>query len=95
MRVALDPSNNTGIARPPHADLARELCAPKWKVSGFVIQVESREEIVKRIGNSPDLASAYILALMDTPKRKKLQSARDAAGGWHDPNKSQPHDPYR
>lgn len=95
MREALDPSNNTGITLPPHPDLARELCAPKWKVSGFVIQVESRDEIVKRIGNSPDLASAYILALMDTPKRKKLQGARDAAGGWHDPYKSQPHDPYR
>lgn len=94
MREALDPSNNTGIALPPHAGLARELCAPKWKVSGFVIQVESREDIVKRIGNSPDLASAYILALMDSPKRKSLQGVRDASTGWHDPYKSQSHDPY-
>lgn len=93
-REALDPANNTGLALPPSKDLARELCAPKWKVSGFVIQVESREDIVKRIGNSPDLASAYILGLMDTPKRKKVQGARDASVGWHDPYKSQSHDPY-
>jgi hypothetical protein len=31
--------------------------------------VASREEILDKIGRSPDYASAYCLALMDTPKR--------------------------
>ncbi|MGZ3184379.1 MAG: terminase [Telluria sp.] len=94
MREALDPANNTGIALPPDRQLLLDLCAPTWEVSGFTIKVEGREEIVKRIGRSPDWASAYCLALMDTPKRKKLQGVRHASEGWHDPYKSQPHDPY-
>lgn len=67
-REALDPSNNTGIALPPSKQLLADLCAPKWELRGAVIKVEGREEIVKRLGRSPDLASAYILALIDTAK---------------------------
>lgn len=68
MREALDPANNTGICLPPDPRLLADFCAPLWKVQGKVIQVEGRDEIVKRIGRSPDFASAYILALKDTPK---------------------------
>lgn len=68
-REALDPANNTGICLPPNKQLLADLCAPTWKLSGSTIQVESRDGIIARIGRSPDLASAYCLALMDTPKR--------------------------
>lgn len=68
MREALDPANNTGICLPPDPRLLADLCAPLWQVSGKVIQVEGREAIVKRIGRSPDFASAYVLALIETPK---------------------------
>ena len=68
MREALDPTNNTGISLPKSDELLSDLTAPKWKVSGAKIQVQSRDEIVAEIGRSPDFASAYILALMDTPK---------------------------
>lgn len=94
MREALDPSNNTGIALPPDRQLLIDLCAPTWSVSGFTVKVESREDIVKRIGRSPDWASAYCLALIETPKRSKLRSVRDTAEHWHDPYKSKSHDPY-
>lgn len=95
MREALDPANNTGIALPPDRQLLVDLCAPTWAVSGFTVKVESRDDIVKRIGRSPDWASAYCLALIDTPKRSKLQqSARDQQRDWHDPYKSQTHNPY-
>jgi hypothetical protein len=73
MREALDPDNNTGIALPPDTQLLADLCAPTWSLSGTLIYVESREDIVKRISRSPDWASAYILALMDTPKNRELQ----------------------
>lgn len=69
MREALDPTNNTGICLPPSKELLADLCAPTWKLSSSSIKVESRDGIISRIGRSPDLASAYILALMDTPKR--------------------------
>lgn len=71
MREALDPTNNTGIALPPDPALLADLCAPTWELSGSTIQVASREQIITRIGRSPDFGSAYILALIDTPKRAR------------------------
>jgi len=67
MREALDPANNTGIALPDDPVLKADLCAPTWFMSGPLVQVESREAIVKRIGRSPDDGTAYVLALMDQP----------------------------
>lgn len=85
-REALDPSNNTGIALPPSSKLKADLTAPKWKLVGKKIVVESRDEIVKRIGRSPDYASAYILALIDTPKEAPAQEPEwrpyGGSGGW-------------
>jgi hypothetical protein len=75
MREALDPSNNTGIALPPDRSLFGDLCAPTWELQGSVIYVEGREQILKRIGRSPDWASAYILALIETPKRRNIDAA--------------------
>ena len=72
MREALDPTNNTGICLPPDKRLLADLCAPTWKLVGQTIAVASREEIIDKIGRSPDYASAYVLALMDTPKRSIL-----------------------
>lgn len=66
-RELLDPSNNHYVALPPGRDLEVELTAPKWTVKSGVIYVESREEIVKRIGRSPDRATAIILAAIRTP----------------------------
>ncbi len=103
MREALDPTNNTGIALPPDSQLRLDLCAPIWKLRGFVIQVESREEIIDRIKRSPDWASAYILALLDTPRVSDLPGARDAAQREYDPynvldrapHKTPDYDPYK
>lgn len=78
MREALDPEANNGIALPPDPRLLADLTAPKWELRGAVIQVESREEIIKRIGRSPDFASAYILALIDTPKVSHLRAITGA-----------------
>lgn len=87
MREALDPQNNTGICLPQSAKLKADLTAPKWKLTGKRIQVESRDEIVKRIGRSPDYASAYILALMSTKKIEKqkpspLNPYLGGGSGW-------------
>jgi hypothetical protein len=67
-REWLDPANNSGAAIPDEPELLAELAAPKWHLQGPIIVVESREEIVKRVGRSPDRASAYILGLLDTPR---------------------------
>lgn len=75
MREALDPANDTGIALPPDDQLRRELCTPKWTVSGFTVKVEGREDIIERLGKSPDMATAYVQALIEVPKIKALQAA--------------------
>jgi hypothetical protein len=85
MREALDPNNNTGIALPPNDQLRKDLCAYKWELQGMVIKVESREDIIKRIGRSPDYGSAYFLALIDTPKRHLLTGTRNGQAQHYDP----------
>lgn len=86
MREALDPEANNGIALPPDPRLRADLCAPHWKPKGPLIQVESREEIFKRIGRSPDWGTACVLARMETPKRHDLQFAmRKRQGSEYDP----------
>jgi len=77
MREALDPTADNGIALPPDKDLLAELCAPRWELSGMMIKVESRDEVVKRVGRSPDRASAVILALIDMPKVRAIQALRE------------------
>ena len=87
MREALEPSRNTGICLPPSKQLLADLTAPKWKLAGQCIQVQSRDEIIETLGRSPDYGSAYVLALLDTPKR---HVARAMGQG-----KAREYDPYR
>lgn len=84
MRQDLDPSNNLGIALPPDKQLAKDLAAPLWKHQGGRIVVESREDIIKRLGRSPDWGSAYVLARIFTPKLESLQVGPQTALG-HNP----------
>jgi hypothetical protein len=74
MREALDPMNNTGIALPPDPRLREELTMPRYTVKGKTLYIESREDLLdpKRLGRSPDLATAYVMALVETPKVQAL-----------------------
>ena len=87
MREALDPNANTGICLPPDKQLLADLCTPKWKLTGSAIQVQGRQEIMDKLGKSPDYASAYILALLDTPKRNAMLAlgAQRRNGREYDP----------
>lgn len=85
MREALDPGRNTGIALPPDKRLLADLTAPKWKPVGNSIQVQSRDEIVEKIGRSPDYASACVLALMDTPKMHMVRALLGRGSREYDP----------
>lgn len=87
LREALDPDNATGIMLPPDTELKADLCAPIWKLSGAKIQVEGREDIIERIGRSPDAASAVILAQIETPNLSLLPKAGPAA-------QAREYDPY-
>lgn len=87
LREALDPTHArvTGLSLPPNRKLLADLAAPKWQLSGRTIKVEGRDEIVKRLGRSPDYGSAMCLAMIDTPKFRDLPIR---------PNRSAEYDPY-
>lgn len=60
------------IDLPPDDDLTRDLIMPKWTTtaSGKVV-IESKDEIRKRLGRSPDLGDAVVMAFSpDTPPYK-------------------------
>lgn len=78
-REALDPAYGSTVALPPEPKLLADLTAPRWTLQGTKIKVESREEIIKRIGRSPDYGSAIINAQIDTPKRHIMQAINASA----------------
>lgn len=70
MRELLDPQSPAEIALPPDDKLIGDLTAPSYKVmSGGLIQVESKEDIQKRLGRSTDDADAVIQAFFEPLER--------------------------
>lgn len=64
LRELLDPSRRPEVALPPDDELLGDLTAVHWRVmSGGKIQVESKDDIRKRIGRSPDRGDAVMIAL--------------------------------
>jgi hypothetical protein len=62
LREALDPNAPEKIALPPDNELLADLCAPRYKLLTSGIQVESKADIIERIGRSPDCGDAVVLA---------------------------------
>lgn len=70
-RELLDPANDHGAMLPPDQKLKVDLATPRWMYkAGGIIQIESKEEIIKRLERSTDDGDAVVLANRDTPKRK-------------------------
>jgi hypothetical protein len=61
LREALDPQTGDDLALPPGNELVADLASARYTVTTAGIQIESKEEIKKRIGRSPDLADALAL----------------------------------
>ncbi len=62
LREALEPGSGQDLALPPDPELLADLCAPKWKTSARGIQIESKDEVKKRIGRSPDKGDSLVYA---------------------------------
>lgn len=77
MREALDPDNAEQIMLPDDAQLLADLAAATYRVTKSGIQIESKEELKKRLGRSPDDGDAVIMANITTPKRKTVLGALD------------------
>jgi hypothetical protein len=84
LREALDPDKGEHLALPPDTQLKADLCAPLWKLTAQGIQIELKDEIIKRIGRSPDRGDAVILAFINTIKTnpKHQQNFRRKTGSW-------------
>jgi hypothetical protein len=67
-REALDPKTGKNIALPPDSALKADLCTPLWKLSAQGIQIESKEDIIKRLGRSPDRGDAVVYCSVDIIK---------------------------
>lgn len=79
MREALDPQYGDDLALPPGREVKADLCAPRWKMRATGIQLESKEELKVRLGRSPDVGDAIVMANRRTPKRISNQITADRA----------------
>lgn len=63
-REALDPNNQDPVSLPPDKSLAADLATPQWKrtTGEGLIQIESKIEIRKRLGRSPDRGDAVVMS---------------------------------
>jgi hypothetical protein len=78
LREQLDPTYSPTLALPPDDLLTGDLTAPHWRVmSGGNIQIESKDEIRKRLGRSPDSGDAVMQAVWigDDPRGAAAWSA--------------------
>ncbi len=75
MRERLNPDNHSTVALPPDDLLTGDLTSPRWTVnSSGRIQIESKDEIRKRLGRSTDSGDAVVQAFFDEVK--------GIAAGW-------------
>lgn len=62
LRDALDPSHGSEISLPPMRELRAELCAPRYEKQSNGIKIEDKDETKKRVGRSPDIGDAVVMA---------------------------------
>jgi hypothetical protein len=82
MREILDPRNNMPVALPDDDNLTGDLTAPMWGThSRGLIQVEKKDDLIKRLGRSPDDGDAVVQAFwtgepMDTVALQSEEQTR-------------------
>lgn len=62
LREALDPTSGEDLALPDIPEVLSDLTAPRWKMMARGVQIEAKEDIIERIGHSPDVGDATINA---------------------------------
>jgi hypothetical protein len=86
-REALDPHSDQNIALPPDRRLKAQLTAPTWRLRGDAILIESKDDIIERLGASTDDADAVILAWHEREEALRAASSSRASSstsgsGW-------------
>jgi hypothetical protein len=75
MREALDPETGDNLALPPGPEVVADLCSARYQLRASGIAVESKDDIKKRIGRSPDVGDGIVLARWET----------SSSSGWKSP----------
>jgi hypothetical protein len=93
MRELLDPSQPGGahVMLPPREMLKADLTTPHWKVlSGGKIQIESKDDIRKRLGRSTDEGDAVVMSYWSG--RGTIDSDDTGVISWWDKSSDEPND---
>lgn len=72
LRDALDPYSPDPLILPDDKELKIELAAQRWYMYSGKAGIEDKDEIIKRLGRSPDRADAVAMSMM----------TQDATAGW-------------
>lgn len=64
LREALDPQTGQNLALPDDRELLADLCAPRWELTARGIKIESKDDIITRIGRSPDKGDSCVYAFV-------------------------------
>ena len=72
MREALDPVHGDDVALPPGNDVLADLCVARYEVKTSGVMIESKDDIKKRIGRSPDKGESILLANLPSNKASVL-----------------------
>jgi len=86
LREALDPDNGENLQLPPDPKLKADLTCPRWSLTARGVQVESKQDLIKRLGRSPDTGDAIVYANERTPKKEDENENEDhydyGSHGW-------------
>ncbi|AFY72164.1 phage terminase large subunit (plasmid) [Thalassoporum mexicanum PCC 7367] len=70
LREMLDPANNQGeqaLMLPDLPEVLADLTAPRWQLRLHGLAIEKKDQIKQRLGKSPDLGDAIVMALVLPP----------------------------
>jgi len=62
LREMLDPASGDDVCLPDDRELLADLCAARWDFRSRGILIEDKDDIIKRIGRSPDKADSLAYA---------------------------------
>lgn len=89
LREALDPEIGDEIMLPVDSRLAAELTAVRYTLKRDQILLESKEDLIKRVGSSPDSGDAVVIAwhrrraaVKQTVSKPKTFAPRSGASAW-------------
>jgi hypothetical protein len=74
VRQSLDPGFGQDLALPPEHENAAYLASARWELTPRGIKVEDKDEIMERLGRSPDSGEAVIYGYGKAGTRARVRS---------------------